>query len=135
MLINASGPTAVHSEIIFFDLLLLIIGNQLTQFDCICGITFAKTKDLIEIWYSRTAPVEEIKLAIICNINDALSARSLETRIGNDLLTSAQHGKKRQSMKVMPSDGRGAGRYPRWDLSFLFHFTGNTIGRKTTHFK
>ncbi|KAH7825138.1 putative eukaryotic translation initiation factor 4E [Monocercomonoides exilis] len=66
-----------ESEIIFFDLMLLIIGNQLDLTDSICGVSFSKAKDLVEVWTKRNTKNDDLKSSILLYLNDMLQLRGL----------------------------------------------------------
>jgi translation initiation factor 4E len=71
-----SSAMKTAGEALYFDLLLLIIGNQLESADNVCGLIFLRHKDSIEIWIRKNADRESMKTSIIGMINEILQLKA-----------------------------------------------------------
>ena len=68
-------------ESLYFDLLLLIIGNQLPTSDRVCGTVYQFSKDTIELWISKDAKVEEMQHSIVSILNEILTLKAAKFRL------------------------------------------------------
>ncbi|KAH7822139.1 Translation initiation factor 4E [Monocercomonoides exilis] len=78
-------------EKMYFDLLLLIIGNQLSSADDVCGMIFKRHKDEIEIWIKKTANNRAMKASIIAILNEILTLKSELFRLSESDVTYRPH--------------------------------------------
>ena len=62
-------------ETLYFDLLLLIIGNQLPTADRVCGCTYQFSKDLIELWIHKAADENQMMDSIVSILNEILTLK------------------------------------------------------------
>ena len=77
IIITLSSPAMrANGETLYFDLLLLIIGNQLPSADHVCGTIYQKAKDCIEIWADKQAKTREMQDSIISILNEILTLKS-----------------------------------------------------------
>lgn len=83
-----------QGEILYFDLLLLIIGNQLSSADHINGTIYAKDKEKIEIWVSKEAKESEMRQSIISILNEILTLKSAVFRLKDEDVTYKPHPNK-----------------------------------------
>lgn len=67
----------LHSETIFFDLLVMIIGADLPYGDKINGVLFSKYKECISIWIGKFDKRDELMKVILKNLNVILTERKI----------------------------------------------------------
>lgn len=73
--INLRTPAlATHSELIFLQLLLLVISNTLPNTEWINGITFSKTKDVVEVWLCAGSRNQDMLDNIMIDLNAILKS-------------------------------------------------------------
>ncbi|KAH7817581.1 putative translation initiation factor 4E [Monocercomonoides exilis] len=78
-------------ERMYFDLLLLIIGNQLSSADDVCGMIFMKHRDQIDIWIKKTANNLAMKTSIIAILNEILTLKSEVFRLTENDVSYKPH--------------------------------------------
>ncbi|KAA6400697.1 MAG: hypothetical protein EZS28_003778 [Streblomastix strix] len=70
-----------HFEFVFFDLLILLVCDQLPSTDLITGVQFNNNKQAIEIWVKKGINQELLRKAIEDDINALLAARGIDGKL------------------------------------------------------
>ena len=87
---NKDTVFAIHSEAIFFDLVLFVIGNDLPEASNINGIIFSKIKNSIDIWVNTTCDTQVLEDALHKNLNIVLRERKLP-ELARNFITYKKH--------------------------------------------